>query len=68
MSEHLTSIVDNAHEAIEKATSVVTYTASAGTVIGGFTLNEWLGSGGLCVALASFGFNVWFKMKYKRKG
>jgi len=67
MSERLNVIVDNSHEVIEKATSIVTYTASAGTVIGGFTLNEWLGFGGLCVALASFGFNVWFKMKYKRK-
>lgn len=66
MREDLKIIVDNSHEVIEKATSIVTYSASGATVFGGITLNEWLGIGGFVIAAASFAFNIWFKMKYKR--
>ena len=59
----MANVIDLVHE----ASSPIAYSASAATVAGAITLNEWLGIGGFCLGVATFIFNVWFKMKYKRK-
>jgi len=64
----MSDVVNVVHDIVEKISSSITYSASAITMAAGaLTLNEWLAIGGFCLGLASFAFNVWFKMKYKRK-
>ena len=63
---HQIPLDQHAIEIIEKTASKVAYTASAGTVFCGFTVNEWGIVAGIILGVATFTFNVWFKMKYQR--
>jgi len=64
----MSDVVDAVHSIADKLSSLITYSASGVAVAAGaLTLNEWLAVGGFCIGLAQFTFNVWFKMKYKRK-
>jgi hypothetical protein len=59
------------HEMQQTSISTVAYAASSGTVFLGLTVDQWGIAAailGIVGVLATFGFNVWFKMKYGRKG
>ena len=71
-SEHFQRVKKLKHEAIqsiERAGTSVAYAASGGTVFAGLTVDEWGIVGvivGIALGVATFIFNVWFKMKYQR--
>jgi len=64
------SLTDPNHiEFIEKTATKAAYAASAGNVFLGFTADEWGVIGivsGIVLGVLTFGFNVWFRMKYQR--
>ena len=46
---------------------LATYTgATTAAVSGGLGFNEWLGIGGLTVAVIGLIFNIWFSFKYRK--
>ena len=45
----------------EKVMTAVSYSASAITTIAGLTINEWVALGGLCIGVATFAVNLWFR-------
>ncbi|WP_414617121.1 phage holin [Zhongshania sp.] len=45
----------------DKASTVVSYTASAVTTVAGLSINEWVAIGGLLIGVATFATNVWFR-------
>lgn len=53
---------------VDKVTTAVTYTAAGGTVILGFTANEFAALGGLAIAVVAFITNtaltLWFKHQH----
>lgn len=54
---------------LEQASTAGTYAASGVSVFLGLTVDEWGIVGvifGIAVAVATFAFNAWFKMKYHR--
>lgn len=54
-------------ELVEKTATKISYGAGASSVFLGFTVEEWgvIGIvGGLIFSAATFGFNVWFKLRY----
>lgn len=53
-------------DAIERVATKATYAASGVTIYSGLTVNEWGVVVGIFLGIATFGFNVWFKMKYGR--
>lgn len=57
---------DSSIEVIEKAATNGAYLASGATIFSGLTVNEWGVVVGMILGFATFGFNVWFKMKYGR--
>lgn len=66
---HDTLNAPGALEIVEKTATKITYGASVGTVYFGFTVDEWGVIGiitGIVLGAATFGFNVWFRMKYQR--
>jgi len=58
----------------DKITTGVAYTASAGAVFFGLTVNEFAAMAGVLIATLTFCLNAWFKWKHfelareKRKG
>lgn len=48
---------------ILQTASPVTYGASIVTVISGLTINEWGVVAGICIGVATFGVNWWYKHK-----
>lgn len=55
---------------MEKLNVGINYSASAVTVIAGFTINEWVALGGLLIGLATLLTNFWYKrehLKLRRK-
>ena len=48
----------------EKIATAVSYSASAITTITGLTINEWVALGGLCIGLATFIVNLWYRREY----
>lgn len=57
---------DAAIDAVEKAATKGAYLASGATIVSGLTVNEWGVVVGMVLGVLTFGFNVWFKMKYGR--
>lgn len=55
-------------EFIEKGATKIAYTASGATIFCGLTVNEWGVLIGTGIGVATFVFNIWFKMKYQRGG
>lgn len=53
-------------EIIEKGASKIAYTASGATIFCGLTVSEWGVLIGTGIGVATFIFNIWFKMKYQR--
>lgn len=53
-------------ETIEKGATKTAYAASGVTIFSGVTVNEWGVIVGMALGVATFAFNVWFKMKYGR--
>lgn len=53
-------------ETIEKAATKTAYAASGMTIVSGLTVNEWGVVVGMVLGVATFAFNVWFKMTYGR--
>lgn len=51
---------------VERAATKTAYAASGLTVVSGLTVNEWGVVVGMILGFATFGFNVWFKLKYGR--
>ena len=45
----------------EKVATAVSYSASAITTMAGLTINEWVALGGLCIGLATFLVNLWYR-------
>lgn len=56
------SVVDH----VERAATKSAYAASGLTFVSGLTVNEWGVIVGMILGFATFGFNVWFKLKYGR--
>lgn len=55
---------------VEQIGTNLSYAAAGGSVFLGLTVDQWGIVGvlvGIVLGLATFGFNVWFKMKYQRK-
>lgn len=48
----------------DKITTATTYVASAGAVIFGLTVNEFVAVVGLIIATLTFFLNAWFKFKH----
>lgn len=48
----------------DKITTVTTYTASAGAVLFGLTVNEFAAVAGIIIATLTFFLNAWFKWKH----
>jgi hypothetical protein len=53
-------------ESVEGVATKGAYAASGVTIYSGLTVNEWGVVVGMVLGAATFGFNVWFKMKYGR--
>lgn len=56
-------------EQLEQTATTGAYGASGVSVFMGFTVDEWGVIGvvvGIVLAVATFAFNVWFKMRYHR--
>lgn len=51
---------------VEGVATKASYAASGVTIVSGLTVNEWGVVVGMILGFATFGFNVWFKMKYGR--
>lgn len=54
---------------ITSVVSKATYSAAGATTFLGFTVEEWGTIGviaGIVIGAATFAFNVWFNMKYRR--
>jgi len=54
---------------VDEIGTVASYTASGAAVWMGLTVDEWGIIGvlvGICLGVATFAFNVWFKMKYSK--
>lgn len=49
----------------DKASTLITYTASGAAVIGGLMLNDWAEIIGATVATLSFIYNVWHKYQLR---
>ena len=47
----------------EKIATAASYSASAVTTIAGVTINEWVALGGLCIGLATFIVNLWYRQQ-----
>ena len=45
----------------EKIATAASYSASVVTTITGLTINEWVALGGLCIGLATFLVNLWYR-------
>lgn len=48
-------------ESLEQATTKATYVFAGGATICGFTVNEFIGLGGLVLAVLTFIGNLWYK-------
>lgn len=48
----------------EKLTTATTYTASAGAVLLGLSVNEFAAVAGIVIATLTFFLNAWFKWKH----
>jgi len=58
------------HHLTEQVSTVASYGASGAAVFLGITVDEWGIIGvmvGMGLGIATFLFNMWFKMKYNRK-
>ena len=48
--------------------SAVSYTSAASlTMIGGLSINEWAAVVGICLGIATFGFNIYWKVKHTER-
>jgi len=45
----------------EKIATAASYSASVVTTLAGLTINEWVALGGLCIGLATFLVNLWYR-------
>lgn len=57
---------DTAMYLLERGASKTAYAASGVSVVLGLTINDWGVIVGICAAIITTGFNIWFKMKYGR--
>jgi len=48
----------------DKITTATTYTASAGAILFGLTVNEFAAVAGIIIATLTFFLNAWFKFKH----
>jgi len=48
----------------DKITTATTYTASAGAILFGLTVNEFAAVAGIVIATLTFFLNAWFKFKH----
>ena len=48
----------------DKITTATTYTASAGAILFGLTVNEFAAVAGIIIATLTFFLNAWFKWKH----
>lgn len=48
----------------DKITTVSTYTASAGAILFGLSVNEFAAVAGIIIATCTFFLNAWFKFKH----
>ena len=56
---------------VEQIATSASYSASGAAVFFGLTVDEWGIIGvlvGIALGVATFTFNIWFKMKYGKKG
>lgn len=53
-------------DAIERVATKSVYAASGVSIVSGLTVNEWGVIVGMILGVATFAFNIWFKMKYQR--
>ena len=56
---------------VDNMTTAASYSASGTAVFMGLTVDEWGIVGvlvGMALGLVTLGFNIWFKMKYGKRG
>ena len=57
-------MIDQTHAVIERSGITGTQVGGVMAVVGGFTLNTWLGIGGFAIALLSFCLTWYYKQKH----